>query len=66
MHCFLSSSILFCRGILTCLYYKVVVRIEIKFCTCEVLCEMEGSLQICSGVGGIVITITQGQVKRKR
>lgn len=65
MHCFLSSSTLFCRGTLSYLYYKAVVRIRMKFCTCEVLCEMEGSIQIC-GVGSvIVITITQGQVKRK-
>ena len=36
-----------------------------KFCTCEVLCEMEGNIQIC-GVGSvIVITITQKKVKVK-
>lgn len=45
--------------------YKAVVRIQMKFCTCEALCEMEGNIQIC-GVGSmIVITIAQGQVKRK-
>ena len=57
-----SSSV---EEYLTCLYYKVVVRIKMKFCTCEVLCEMEGNIQIC-GVGSMIVTtITQKKVKVK-
>lgn len=38
-----------------------------KLCTGQVLWETEGGVEIYSGVGSMtVITVTRGQVKRKR